>query len=78
MSYSQLVADLAGHPSIFAVLIHEYDDLMQEKAEKIEVSHVLANQIGTKAFMVDGLNHVDGQASLCYWPYDCRTKDLCQ
>ena len=83
INYSQLVADITSHPSIAAVLIHEFDMDMKIKANEIEAvkrdihegrvresrsSHLHADAKGKQAFMEEGLNHVDGQTSLCYWP----------
>ena len=77
INYPQLVAAIASHPSIFAVLVHEHAAEMSLKAKlEIKASHLHADAKGKQAFMEDGLSHVDGQTSLCYWPYD-KVKELC-
>ena len=68
INYPQLVADITSHSKIAAVLINEYDGDMRRKALFIKASHLHADAKGRQAFMEDGLNHVDGQTSLCYWP----------
>ena len=61
LNYPQLVADLTSHPSLSAVLIHEFDEGMLEKVdEKLEASHLHADVKGKAAFMEEGLNHVEG------------------
>ena len=60
VNYSQLVADITSHPSIAAVLFHEYNLDMQSRARKIKAKHLHADAKGKKAFMEEGLNHVDG------------------
>ena len=78
INYSQLVADITSHPKIAAVLVAESDHDMWIKARDIEVSHLHADAKGRQAFMEDGLNHVDGQTSLCYWPYHFTVERLCK
>ena len=70
VNYSQLVADITSHPSIAAVLVHEYDMDILSEAYTLRASHVHEDAKGEKAFMEDGLNHVEGQTSLCYWHLD--------
>ena len=62
LNYSQLVADITSHPSIAAVLIHEENDYMCEKAEEIKASDLDLDldAEGKEAFMEEGLNHVNG------------------
>ena len=72
----QLVADLASHLSLSAVLIQEHDEDMQQRARQIKVSDLHADARGKAAFMEEGLNHVDGQDSLCYWPWFNTVQDL--
>ena len=72
----QIVADLASHLALSAVLIQEYDYEMYKEARYIEASHLHADARGKAAFMEEGLSHVDGQTSLCYWPWSFRVKDL--
>ena len=64
----QIVADLANHLALSAVLIQEWDDKMYDKTKEIKASDLHADARGKAAFMEEGLNHVDGQTSLCYWP----------
>ena len=63
----QLVADLPSQYSLSAVFIQEYDIDMLLKAREIKASHLHADARGQAAFMEEGLSHVDGQNSLCYW-----------
>ena len=63
----QLVADLTSHPSQSAVLIQEYDEDLEDMAYEIKATHLHADARGRAAFMEEGLNHVEGQTSLCYW-----------
>ena len=78
INYPQLVVDITSHPKIAAVLINEYDWHMWGKAKQIEASHLHADAKGRQAFIEDGLNHVDGQTSLCYWnAYSCTVNGLC-
>ena len=60
INFSQLVADITSHPSIVAVLIHEYDLDMDGRARYIKASHLHVDVKGKRAFMEEGLNHVDG------------------
>lgn len=76
INYAQLVADITSHPSIAAFLIHERDECMDREAGYIRTSHLHADAKGKQAFMEDGLNHVDGQTSLCYW-YNNVVEYLC-
>ena len=73
----QLVADLVSHPSLSAILIHEHDDEMNSKGSiHINESHLHADARGTAAFIEEGLNHVQGQTSLCYWPWEGTVEKL--
>ena len=70
----QIVADLASHLSLSAVLIQESDNGMYVKAGLVKASHLHADARGKAAFMEEGLSHVDGQTSLCYWPWRITVK----
>ena len=70
-----LVANLASHLALSAVLIQEYDGGMSSYYT-IEASHLHADARGKAAFMEEGLSHVDGQTSLCYWPWYCTIENL--
>ena len=72
----QLVADLVSHPYLSAVLIQEYDEDMDNKASYIKKEDLHVDARGTAAFMEEGLNHVDGQTSLCYWPWEGTVEQL--
>ena len=73
----QIVADLASPLALSAVLIQEWDRDMYKKARyDIKASDLHADARGKAAFMEEGLSHVDGQTSLCYWPWKCTGKQL--
>ena len=72
----QLVADLVSHLALSAVLIQEDDREMYLKALDIEASDLHADARGKAAFMEEGLSHLDGQNSLCYWPWDTTVELL--
>ena len=72
----QIVADLASHLALSAVLITEWDWNMDFKAKQIKASHLHADARGKAAFMEEGLSHVDGQTSLCYWPRSFTVEEL--
>ena len=78
INYPQLVADITSHPRIAAVLVNEDDDDMKDKVRwSLKASNLHADAKGRQAFMEDGLNHVNGQTSLCYWPIGCTVERLC-
>ena len=72
----QIVANLASHLALSAVLITEEDWDMYSKATYIKARHLHADARGKAAFMEEGLSHVDGQTSLCYWPWEYTVKEL--
>ena len=49
---------------------------MGYKENKIERTHLHADVKGKQAFMEDGMNHVVGQTSLCYWTGFFKVKDI--
>ena len=49
---------------------------MFKKALEIKASDLHADARGKAAFMEEGLNHVNGQTSLCYWPWMCTVESL--
>ena len=79
LNLPQLVADLTSHPFLSAVLIHEETgDDMNIRSTEIQATDLHSDVKGKSAFMEEGLNHVDGQPSLCYWPHTgLNVIDLC-
>ena len=77
MNYPQLVADITSHPRLVALLINERMHGMLDLPDKIKASHLNANVKGKQAFLEDGLNHIGGLTSLCYWYALSEVKTLC-
>ena len=93
LNMPQLVANLTSHPLLSAILIHERDEANQEmknndtismvdKDLQINASHLHSSVKGIAAFKEEGLSHVEGQPSLCYWPSGHvvggpKVKELC-